>query len=123
MAGSLQLTSTTLAVALHAIAAPCIFAAVSLHYFRARGARDPLSTAVAFTLLVGLLDLAVVAGLVTRSLSMFANPAATWLPLLLIFLATWLAGSILAMLPAQTPALGSGPFPVQRHLHKESGHA
>jgi hypothetical protein len=32
----------------------------------------------------------------------FGSVAGTWLPLALIFLATWITGSIMAMMPAQT---------------------
>jgi len=100
MAGLMQLGSLTFALVFHAILAPCIFAALSQRYFRARGARAPLFTAAVFTLLVVALDLAVVGGLVMHDTRMFASVAGTWLPLALIFLATWITGSIVAMMPA-----------------------
>jgi hypothetical protein len=45
------------------------------------------------------LDAIVVAGLIQHSADMFRSIAGTWLPFVLIFLATWATGSILAMMP------------------------
>ena len=87
------------AIAIHAIAAPLIFGAISVNYFRARGAREPVPTALAFTAIVAFLD-AGLAALVLRSYAMFASFAGTWLPFLLIFLATWGTGFVMSMIPA-----------------------
>ncbi len=99
MGGLMAVAPLWLALTLHAIAAPAIFAALSVFYFRAPGARQPMETALAFTALVAVLDAVVVAGLVMRSFDMFASIAGTWLPFALILLATWATGSILAMRP------------------------
>jgi len=88
-----------IALALHALAAPLIFIAVSRHYFRVPGAREPQPTAFAFVGVVALLDLVVVAGLIQRSLALFGSVAGSWLPLLLIFAATWTTGEIVSMQP------------------------
>ncbi len=101
MGGLMAVAPPWLALTLHAIAAPAIFAAVSSLYFRAPGARRPLPTALVFTALVAVLDAVVVAGLVLRSFAMFASIAGTWLPFLLILLSTWATGSIMAMMPEQ----------------------
>lgn len=95
----LRAGSVTAALVLHAVAAPLIFVAVSRHYFRARGPRTPLPTALAFTAIVALLDLAVVAGAMERSAWLFARVSGTWLPYALILLATWATGSLMATLP------------------------
>jgi menaquinone-dependent protoporphyrinogen oxidase len=100
MALLLQTLSTGAAVAIHAVAAPLIFTGIAIGYFRARGAREPLPTAIAFTVIIALLDAAVVAGLVLRDLAMFASFAGTWLPFLLIFVATWVTGLAMSMMPA-----------------------
>ena len=100
MAALLQMTGTGLAIAIHAVAAPLIFGAIAVHYFGARGARDPLPTALAFTAIVALLDAGVVAALVLRSFAMFTSFAGMWLPFLLIFLATWMTGLVMSMIPA-----------------------
>jgi menaquinone-dependent protoporphyrinogen oxidase len=95
----LLLGSPTLALVLHALAAPLIFVALARHYFGARGARDPFTTAIAWTGIVALLDLLVVAGALQQSLEMFRSIAGTWLPFTLIFLATWITGSVMATMP------------------------
>ncbi|MBN2369141.1 MAG: hypothetical protein JXO72_01495 [Vicinamibacteria bacterium] len=88
------------ALVVHAIAAPLIFTALAIRYFRALGARDPLPTAVAWTATVASLDLVVIAGAAQRSLDMFRSVPGTWLPFALIFLATWATGEIMWMLPS-----------------------
>ena len=103
MAGLLALGSTPLAVWVHAFLAPLIFVAVAWHYFRLPGAREARDTALAFTLVVALLDLVVVAGLLQRSLGMFRSIGGTWVPLLLILLVTWLTGEMMSTLPWATP--------------------
>ena len=87
------------ALVIHAIAAPLIFAAIARSYFRNRGAREPLPTAIAWTSIVMLLDAVVIAGLVERSFAMFGSIGGTWLPFLLIFAAVWSTGSIMSMVP------------------------
>ncbi len=106
MGGLLAIGPAWLAITLHAIAAPLIFLAISIRYFGARGAREPIPVALAFTAIVAVLDAVVVAGLIMRSFDMFTSIAGTWLPFVLIFLATWITGAITAMIPepgARTP--------------------
>jgi hypothetical protein len=101
MAILMQVAPGTVAVAVHAVAAPLIFVAVSIRYFAARGARQPLQTAFAFAAIVLMLDAGVVAAAVLRSFAMFESVAGTWLPLILIFVTTWAVGEIMAMMPEQ----------------------
>jgi menaquinone-dependent protoporphyrinogen oxidase len=106
----LRTTGLTTALAVHAVAAPAVFAFLAVRYFRARGARDPFPTAVAWTMLVAALDLIVVAAAIERSIAMFASIAGTWLPFVLIFLSTWATGSVLAMMPERGRTAGvAGP--------------
>lgn len=114
-AALLAVTSTAVAVAVHAIAAPVIFAAIARRYFAARGAREPLPVAVAFTAIVTALDAAIVAGLIQGSFAMFASFAGTWLPLALIFGATWVTGAIVATLPWPKPTPPSPTMPASAH--------
>jgi menaquinone-dependent protoporphyrinogen oxidase len=100
MAILLHTVSTGAAIAIHAVAAPLIFAGISIRYFQARGARDPLPTAVTFMGVAAFLDAAVVSGLVLRDLAMFTSFAGTWLPFGLIFLASWVTGLVMSMIPA-----------------------
>jgi ABC-type nitrate/sulfonate/bicarbonate transport system permease component len=73
----------SLALAIHAVAAPLIFTLIAWHYFRARGARDPVVTALSFVSIVATLDLLVVATGIQRSLVMFTSVVGTWLPFVL----------------------------------------
>jgi menaquinone-dependent protoporphyrinogen oxidase len=92
------------ALAVHALAAPLVFAAIARAYFGAHGARDPLPVAIAFTAIVGALDLVIVATWIQRSFAIFSSVAATWLPLGLIFLATWATGAIMSTMPWPRPS-------------------
>ena len=95
----LAVAGTGTALLLHALAAPIVFTAVSTRYFRLRGARAALPTALTFAGVTAALDLVVVAGLAQRSLATFASPLGTWLPLALIFLVTWITGALFSTLP------------------------
>ena len=99
MATLLWATSLAAALAIHALAVPVIFGVVARHYFRARGARDPIATAFTFVGIVGMLDFIVVAGLVQRSLALFGSVVGVWAPLVLIFFVTWATGELLSTLP------------------------
>ena len=92
------------AVALHTVAAPIVFCGVSLSYFRAAGAREPVPVAATFATIVVLLDAAVAGGAILRDFWTFTSTVGTWLPYPLIFLATWATGAILRMGPRPTRA-------------------
>lgn len=98
------LIGLTAARIVHTLAVPFIFGAVGWHYFRVRGAREPLTTAAAWTAIVVLLDLVIVAGLVLRDFAMFSSILGVWLPLVLIFLTTWAVGEMMAMMPEKVGA-------------------
>ncbi len=119
MMSLLAAASTGVAFVIHAVAAPIIFAAVSSLYFRPEGAREPFVAALAFAGLVALLDAVVVAGLIQRSAAMFLSFAGFWLPLALIFAATWATGAIMSMMPApgSAPARRPSAPPQAKHGH------
>jgi menaquinone-dependent protoporphyrinogen oxidase len=81
------------------VGAAVLFWAVGHRYFAARGARDPLPTAIFWVAVAGVLDLLVIpvralfGALPGRAVSSF------WLPLLLVFFATWSTGAVMAMMP------------------------
>lgn len=100
MALLLRLAGASTAIAIHAVAAPLIFGLLAWRYHVRRGARDPLPTAVVWTGIALGLDL-VVAFL--SSNGMFRSVTGTWLPLALIFLATWVTGVMLSTLPWPRP--------------------
>lgn len=95
----LRFAGLTAALIVHALAAPAIFVVLARRYFRVRGGRDPLPTAIAWSATVVLLDAVVVAGGVMHSVRMFSSIAGTWLPLALIFLTTWMTGELISTLP------------------------
>lgn len=97
----MSFASTTLAIVLHAIAAPLFFIVIARHYFMAYGARDPLATAAVWTAMVIGLDV-VLAGVVLRDFAMLGSFAGAWLPFALIFGATWSTGALMAMMPRKT---------------------
>ena len=82
------------ALVVHAVAAPVIFAALSLVYFKYLGYMTPLTTAAVFLAVVVIMDVGVVAMLVERSFEMFTSFLGTWLPFMLIFASTYLTGAI-----------------------------
>lgn len=95
----LKVTTLRNALIAHAIAAPIIFVAVSFVYFSWFGATGPTVTAVIFVAVVIFLDVAVVALLIEKSFDMFRSVLGTWLPFVLIFLATWLTGMVMTSSP------------------------
>lgn len=99
VAGALAAGGPRAAIVLHAIAAPLIFAVIARHYFVARGAREPLPAALAFTAIAGVLDAALAWALVQRGATLLGSIAGTALALLLIFVATWSVGGIVSTLP------------------------
>jgi hypothetical protein len=54
---------------------------------------------VTFVGVAALLDAAVVAGLILRNFSMFHSVVGTWLPYGLIYLATWVVGTLRTTMP------------------------
>ncbi|MGO9828896.1 MAG: flavodoxin domain-containing protein [Myxococcaceae bacterium] len=108
MAALLALLRPPAALALHALSIPLIFIPVAVHYFRQRGAREPLEAALAFTGATFLLDLVAVAGIVENSLAIFTSLLGVWLPLVLVFLVTLATGEVLSTLPWHRPQEARG---------------
>ena len=86
-------TTQTMALVVHAIVAPVVFAALSWVYFTRFAYTTPLVTAALFLGIVAALDLVVVALFILRSFAMFGSLLGTWLPFVLIFVATWATGT------------------------------
>ena len=89
---AMKVTTLKVALILHALAAPVIFAALSLVYFHRLGSWSPLRTAALFLGVVVVMDVIVVALFVERSFEMFESLLGTWLPFFLIFVSTWCTG-------------------------------
>lgn len=88
----MEVTSLENALIIHAIAAPIIFAIISLIYFKKFNYSNPLQTAIVFVSFVVFMDFFIVALLINKSLEMFANILGTWIPFALIFISTYLTG-------------------------------
>ena len=85
-------TSEFIALIIHAVAAPIIFAVVSSFYFKKYDLTTPLETAALFVAFVVLLDFVIVALLIDKSLAMFGNVLETWIRFILIFISTYYTG-------------------------------
>lgn len=96
MAAGTSLLTPANALIANAIAAPIVFAAVAWVYFRYFGYTTPLQTAGFFLAVVVVMDVLVVALLVEQSFAMFTSFVETWLPLALIFAATYLTGRFMS---------------------------
>jgi hypothetical protein len=78
---------------LHLIMAPVFSFCVTLILGRLAPAPDSLLRAIAITAVVIVLDAAIVAPYI-ESYAMFRSLIGTWIPFVLIFLASWAAGSM-----------------------------
>ena len=85
-------TSLETTLVIHAVAAPIIFAAISMVYFYKFNYTSPLQTAGIFVVFVIAMDLFVVAMLINKSLEMFTSLLGTWIPFALIFISTCATG-------------------------------
>jgi hypothetical protein len=97
LCGALMFTGMSLlpldyALVIHAIGAPIIAGLVAWVYFKQFHYTTPLVTACLFVGIVILMDFFVVALVIERSFAMFASLIGTWLPFVLIFMTTYLAG-------------------------------
>jgi drug/metabolite transporter superfamily protein YnfA len=79
---------------LHAAVAPIAFGLLAWHHFRRYPDSPPAATALAMLSIVVGLDALLVAPIFERSYAMFGSLLGTWLPFLLIFVATYLVGRI-----------------------------
>ena len=84
---------TTLII--HALGVPIIILVVSWIYFTYFHFPTPLQTAAIFTLSAIMLDVVIVATFVEGSYEMFTSFIGTWLPFGLMFLTTYLVGTLI----------------------------
>ena len=102
MGAAMAATRLDHALVIHALAAPVIFAALSCFFFRRFEWATPVRTAAVFVGVVIGMDLCVVALLIERSFAMFESILGTWLPFILIFVATWRTGVVVRRAAQQT---------------------
>jgi len=89
------ITTEQNAFIIHAIATPIVATLVSMNYFKKFHYTSPLFTGIIFVLVPAAMDLLIMALLILRSMDMFISQGSlfgTWIPLTLIFLATYLTG-------------------------------
>lgn len=103
-----QFFSIETTLVIHAVGAPVGFGAVSYFYHRAFRLARPVATAIAFLIIVVALDFLVVAFSIERSFAMFRSVLGTWLPFLLIFVATYAAGHAVRRSRLDRGAPGNG---------------
>ncbi len=96
------------ALAVHAIVLPIIFIFLAWRYFRVLGSRDPLPTAAIWTGLTAALDLSIAARFTEHGLQFLTSMLGAWLPLLVVFLATWFTGLLISTMPWPKPAESMG---------------
>ena len=84
-----NVTSMEITLTLHAIGAPVFFAIIAFIYFQNYNYTKPLLTAVIFVSFVIFMDVFVVALFLEKSFAMFTSILGTWIPFVLIFLATY----------------------------------
>lgn len=95
VASAFPVTGPAAATAVHSLATSLFFAGVGWRYFRARGSRDPLPTASTWTTLTIVLD-SLVAFSFGPSVPLFRSVFGTFLPYLLLFVATWATGFVVS---------------------------
>jgi hypothetical protein len=83
---------TYLAILIHFILAPVIFAILSYLYFKYFNLTSSLKTAVVVTGIVITLDFFIVALLIEKNFQMFSSVMGTWLPFGFIFITIFTTG-------------------------------
>lgn len=94
MIGGQAVTTLENALIIHAVGAPIVFALVSFVYFTMLNYTTPLLTACIFVTIVVLMDFFIVSLLINKNFDMFRSPIGTWIPFALIFLSTYLTGTM-----------------------------
>lgn len=87
-----RIFKTYLAVMIHFLLAPAIFAILSYFYFKYFNLTSPLKTALVVTSIVIVLDFFVVALMIEKNLEMFTNVMGTWMPFVFIFMTVFTTG-------------------------------
>jgi hypothetical protein len=101
------LTPLPMALVSHAIAAPILAAVVARHHFRRWRGASPGQAALTFVVVAMAIDFLLVALVINHSLAMFRSWVGTWIPLALIFVATYLTGRHHSRPDPTGPGMGS----------------
>jgi hypothetical protein len=87
-----NVTTMEITLILHAIGAPVFFAIIALIYFKNFSYTPPFQTAIIFVSFVIIMDVFLVALFIEKSFVMFTSILGTWIPFVLIFMATYITG-------------------------------
>ena len=87
-------TSLKTALIIHAVAAPIIFVFVSRTFYRNFQFAYPILIAIIFASFVMVVDFGIVALFYAKKLAAFASAASLWIAFALIFLCTYIIGSL-----------------------------
>jgi hypothetical protein len=90
-----SITSVELTLKIHLIAAPIFAFLVSTFYFRKYNYTSPANTAFIFLIFVIAMDAGLVAPVFEKSYEMFRSITGTWIPFILIFFSSFLAGILI----------------------------
>jgi len=86
----------TTTVRVHLVMAPVFSFCISLIHAWIAPGFDPLIRALSITAIIIVLDAGLVAPVFQQSYDMFRSPFGTWIPFVLILLASWAAGALLS---------------------------
>lgn len=95
----LGITSVPFSVFARILLAPIVFGMLARRYQNADGARAPLSTAITWTIMVAAFDSVLLEGVVKQQIALTHSVPGFWIPLLLIFAASWAVGAVSALYP------------------------
>ena len=87
-----SLTTEFNTLIIHACAVPVVFGVISWNYFHRFHFTSALMTACIFFMFTMTIDFFLVALLIQKSLVMFSSVIGTWIPLISIFIMTYLVG-------------------------------
>jgi hypothetical protein len=98
-----SITSMKITLIIHAIAVPIVFGLITWLYFSKFAYTTPLQTAAIFLGIVIFMDGGIIAPFVEKSFAMFTSPDSflgTWIPFFLIFMTTFIVGSMVVRKPS-----------------------
>jgi hypothetical protein len=89
-----SITSMDNTIIIHVLAVPIFFSVISYIYFTKFHYTRPFITALVFMLFAMFMDAAIVAPVFEKSYEMFTSVIGTWVPFALIFMSTFVTGTL-----------------------------
>jgi hypothetical protein len=91
-----SVTSMQTTLIIHAVAVPVVFGLIAWFYFTRFAYTTPLQTGAIFLGFILFMDGGIIAPFVEKSFEMFSSILGMWVPLLLIFMAPFLVGTLVS---------------------------